>query len=420
MNRISLFGWLLALPASLGVLLLAHAQTTQPQVVPAARFVPADAPRPRDPDKLPENAQPLYFSALRATEWLKLTNKPDGRFVYGFQPALRVQLDGDNFQSQAGATFALARASRYFRDGRGSAIARQAVLSLLLETMVDARDPTVRHTAAAPHLVNRLSSQGLLISAIHELDNPGKDLLDDAEQLCNHLKQQQTAGGALLVTIDSKPIQSSAPEVDAEHAGWALQGIIRSQRHRPAAWKLDMVRKARDHYFAKWQAGKNTSAVCSHTPAYAEAYLQTKDAAFAEAVFAMNDWLLGLQYREEFDLQRKTWIGGFPRYVNGKVEQSLPDVRSAQAAESLAEACRVAKHAGDLARLQRYERALIQCMHFTMSLQYRNAKGQHFVEGFRPSILGAFHASHQDGNLRLDYTQHPLCAMVQYLEGVVD
>src|SRR6185503_12111697 len=99
-------------------------------------------------------------------EWLKLTNKPDGRFVYGFQPALRVQLDGDNFQSQAGGTFALARAARYFRDGRGSAIARQAVLSLLLETMLDAKDPTVRHTAAAPHLVNRLSCQGLLISAI--------------------------------------------------------------------------------------------------------------------------------------------------------------------------------------------------------------------------------------------------------------
>ncbi len=99
---------------------------TQP-VVPATRIVPADAPalKPREPGKLPEAAQPIYFSALRATEWLKLTNKPDGRFVYGFQPALRVQLDGDNFQSQAGATLALARASRYFRDGASSAKASE-------------------------------------------------------------------------------------------------------------------------------------------------------------------------------------------------------------------------------------------------------------------------------------------------------
>ena len=54
-----------------------------------------------------------------------------------------------------------------------------------------------------------------------------------------------------------------------------------------------------------------------------------------------------------------------------------------------------------------------------MSLQY-TATAEHFVEAFRPSILGAFHASPQDGNLRIDYTQHPVCAMVQYLDAVAE
>ena len=64
---------------------------TQP-VVPATRVVPADTPLPkvRDGSKLPETAQPIFFSAARGMEWLKLANKPDGRFVYGFQPSLRV------------------------------------------------------------------------------------------------------------------------------------------------------------------------------------------------------------------------------------------------------------------------------------------------------------------------------------------
>jgi hypothetical protein len=35
-------------------------------------------------------------------------------------------------------------------------------------------------------------------------------------------------------------------------------------------------------------------------------------------------------------------------------------------------------------------------------------------------VLGAFYASHQDGTARLDYTQHALCALVQYLAEVAE
>jgi hypothetical protein len=417
MRKILLVCTVLVPVAFVGALWRGHAQT-QP-IVPATHFAPAQS-KPREPGKLPADAQPIYYSALRAAEWLKLANKPNGRFVYGFEPSLRVQLDGDNFQSQAGATLALARASRYFRNGAGSATARQAALSLLLETMLDPKDATSRHTAAAPAIVNRLSSHGLLISAIHELEAPGKDLLDAADQMANYLQRQQKPDGSLFVTVGSETFKSGAPELDAEHAGWALQGMIRSQKHSPAAWKLDMVRKARAHYFAKWQANKDTWTVCSHTPAYAEAYVQTKDAAFAETVFAMNDWLLGLQFRDEVELPRKQWNGAVLRFKDGKTEAAIPDIRAALASESLADACRVAKQAGDLGRLKNYERALIASLHFTMSLQYTGNRTDHFVEKFRPWIQGAFFASQQDGNLRLDYTQHALCAMVQYLDAVVE
>jgi hypothetical protein len=412
MRMFSVVIFLLLLPVS-----GAFSQQTQP-IMPAARVVPADAApvKPRDPNKLPENAQLVYYSALRAAEWLKLANKPDGRFVYGFQPSLRVQLDGDNFASQAGATFALARAARYFRDARGNALATQACLSLLLETMLDPKDATIRHTAAAPHIVNRPRAHGLLISAIHELASPPKDLLDDAEHLCNYFKDRQKPDGAFA----DNAAKDAFDEIDGENAGWALQGIIRSHKHRPASWKLDALAKARAHYFTRWQANKSLRIACSHTPAYAEAFALTKDKAYADAVFAMNDWLLGLQYREEFDSQRKQWIGGFPAVKAGKMELTAPDIQSALAAESLADACRVARLAGDLPRLQRYERALLPCLHFVMSLQYTGKRVEHFVEAFRPSILGAFHSSAQDGNLRIDYTQHPLCAMVQYLDCVVE
>jgi hypothetical protein len=384
--------------------------------------VPAAAvkAKPREAASVPESAQPIYFSAARALEWLKLTNKPDGRFVFGFQPALRVRLDGDNLISQAGATFALARASRYFRDERGTAIATQAALTLVdLEWTTDAADKSTRFPVPPATVLNRLSANGMLLSAIHELPAPEnyKDLLKHADPLANYLRLQQREDGSLFVGAGNNTIRSASDEIDAEHAGWALQGVIRSQKHRPAAWKLEMLRKARPYYHTVWQGTKNLSTVCSHTPAYAEAYVQTKDAAFADTVFKMADWLVGLQYREDFDSSRKHWTGGFPSRADKK---DAPDISSALTAECLAEACRVAKHHGDLFRLQRYERALLINLHFLRGLQYTPAKAEHFVEAFRPSVVGAFHASHQDGNVRIDYTQHALCAMVQYLEGVVE
>jgi hypothetical protein len=428
MRKTWLLLWLVIPFAILGFLFSSQAQTppSEKKVLPGTLIRPAEAPaaKPRDGSKMPETAQPIFFSAHRAMEWLKRTLKRDGRFVYGFQPALCVQLDGDNFASQAGATFALARAARYYRDEGGTVKARQALLTLKMETMLDPEDKTksIRYTAAPPSAVNRLSSHGLLVSAVHELDRPEKctDLLEMADGLCNYLRQQQRPDGSLFMSAGSGLVKSGTDEVDAEHAGWALQGVVRSQKHRPAAWKLELVRKARAFYHTQWQGSKNIATVCSHTPAYAQAYVLTNDSAFAQTVFAMNDWLVGLQYPDDFESARKHWGGGFQRCHDGKPEPVAPDISSALPAESLADACRVAKLAGDLPRLQRYERALIQNVHFLMSLQYTTAKTQHFVDPFRPSIMGAFHASHQDGNLRIDYTQHALCAMVQYLDAVIE
>lgn len=393
---------------------------TQP-ITPVKAVGAADAVgKQRDGSKLPAAAQTIFYSAHRGMDWLKLANKPDGRFVYGFLPTLRAPMDGDNFISQAGAAFALARATRYFRDERGAAVARQAILTLFEETATDAKNPTIRFTAAPPQAVNRLASHGLVVLAIHELAEPSKELLDKADQLCNYLRKLQRDDGSLMSHEGEDNKKTVMTEMDAQCAGIALHALVRSHKHRPAQWKLDMVRKARVYYHAYWQGNKNIATVVTHTPAYAEAYVVTKEQAFAEAVFAMNDWLIGLQYREDSDSGRKQWIGGFPRSADGKAESAFPDIWSALPGESLAEACRVAKHATDLPRGQRYERALILNLHFVMSLQYAPLRVQHFVEPFRPAILGGFHGSHQDGNLRIDFTQHPLCAMVQYLEGVIE
>jgi hypothetical protein len=80
----------------------------------------------------------------------------------------------------------------------------------------------------------------------------------------------------------------------------------------------------------------------------------------------------------------------------------------------------VARQAGDIQRHPRYRQALERGLQFLQTLQYTEANCQHFAEWYRPEVVGGFYASHQDGTLRIDYTQHAVCALVGYLEQVAD
>jgi hypothetical protein len=383
---------------------------------------PQDAKRPlRDFAKLSYAAKQFYLVAQRGAEWLQRANRADGRFGYTSTPALRARTENDPYLRQVGGAFALARAARFFGDDRATALASQAALTLLIDTTVDdpkaPKSQQIRHTTFPATAVNRVAATGLLLELIHELPAPKDDLLERSEQLCNYLRRQQRPDGSLCLGDDANT--ADGPELINHYSGDGLCGLVRSQRHQPAAWKNEAMRKALAWYQKHWRAHKSMALVPRHTAAYAEAYQLTKDQAYAEFVFEMNDWLCGLQY-QQLDPLRPLWLGGFMSWADGKAVSTAPQVSSALYAESLAEACRVARLAGDPQRYGRYRDALERALQFLATLQYTEGNSQHFAEWYRPEVLGAFHASHQDGNLRLDYTLHAVSALVQYLTHAVD
>jgi hypothetical protein len=369
--------------------------------------------RGRDLTKLPLLQQQMYFSARRGADWLRRANRADGRFVYGYLPDLKTHLDGDHYLRQAGAAYGLARMAHFFKEDQYAAVARQAILTLLLDTATETSDPQVRHTTLPSVVVNRLASAGLLVLAIHELPSPGEDLLDQSEQLCNFIRKQQAPDGSLRYTEAEAKLETD-PEGRSSYPGEALACLMRSQRHRPADWKTDVVRKALPCYRDWWRANKTMTLVPWQTAAFTEAFLMTKEPPFAEFIQEMNDWLCGLQYIQ-LDPRHPLWSGGFMDWADGQPLSRAPQVHSGTYAESLVEACRVARQAGDITRYQRYRESVERCLQFLTTLQYTDANTQHFTDWYRPVLLGAFHASHQDGNLRIDYTQQAVCAIVQYL-----
>jgi hypothetical protein len=396
--------------------------------VPKEAANPAQ-PTPRDPvqpsatpardlSQLPPLQKQIWLSAQRGAEWLYRANGPDGRFTYGLVPALKAPLEGDHFLRQAGAAMALARAARFSRDDRYAARATQAIVALLADTTQDARDPQMRYTIFPNTAVNRVAAAGILVLAIQELPAPAEDLLAKSEQLCNFLCKQQLSDGSLNCAEPPSGSEALDPDAINAYAGIALYGLMRSQQRQPAPWKTDTVRNALAYYKAWWRQHKNMAFVPWQTAAYTEAYLLTKEQAFAEFVFEMNDWMCALQYQGFDDPKQVYWSGGFKSYVEDKAVEMPPQVTTAAYAEGLAEACRAARQGADLERHRKYTAALERALLFLTTLQYTEANTQHFAEWYRQMLQGGFHASHQDGNLRIDYTEHTVSAMVQYLMHV--
>jgi hypothetical protein len=352
------------------------------------------------------------LSAQRGADWLFRMNGVKGRFMMGFLPALKTDLEGDHFLRQAGATCTLAQAGRFSGEERYAARATQTILALLEETGLDPADATVRSSTLPPGIINKLGAAGLLVLAIHELPTPQADLLEKSDQLCNYIRRCARPDGSLaLEGVDA----SAEAQAVQEYPGLALRGLMRSQMHRPAAWKTEIVRKAAEYYRAWWKKNPSLTLAASQIPAYAEAFVCTHDRIFADFVVEMSDRVCELQYAQ-IHPHHMLWFGGFKGYVDGREVETPPDYTSAAPAEGLAWACRVAREMSDKARLQRYSETVERSLQFLATLQYSDANTQHFAEWYRPRLAGAFHASHQDGNLRIDYTQHAVSALVTYLE----
>jgi hypothetical protein len=393
------------------------AAAVAPAAGDAAPLVPASPKPAADPPSGGSAlCQQVEISMACGAAWLFRMNGVNGRFLPGFLPALNAVMEGDDFLRQTGAALALARIARYTRDRDQAARATQAVLSLLDDTVTDDNaGVTLRHTPLPSSAVNRLAAAGLLVATINELPAPQDDLLKKSEELCAYLRKQHRGDGSLAWAEDD---DKAAGEGAQLYPGAALYGLMRSQAHRPAAWKTDVVRKALAYYAPWWRDHRGMTFVPWQSAAYAEAFLLTKEQPFADFVFEMNDWLCGLRH-EGLDPRHPEWLGGFMSCADGRPVATAPDISTASFAESLAEACRTARAAADLPRHKRYSAALESSLQFLATLQYTDANTQHFAPLYRQRLLvGGFHASHQDGDLRIDYTQHAVCAMIQYLACV--
>ena len=153
------------------------------------------------------------------------------------------------------------------------------------------------------------------------------------------------------------------------------------------------------------------------TPGLVELYLQTKAADAAATVFDLNDWLAGMQYQAT-DPRHPNWAGGFRVWTLDRAVDSAPGFECGAYLLSLAARLRITRLIPDTDRNGRYQQAAAGAVQYLCGLQYQEANTRHFENSFRVNtLIGGFHLSPQDGDLRIDATAWCMSGMLRYLKG---
>ncbi|HMP58055.1 MAG TPA: hypothetical protein PKD86_01770, partial [Gemmatales bacterium] len=307
---------------------------------------------------LPPAVRPVYVMGRRGAEWLAAMNRTDGLFEQGFNPAFNLPCEEEHYLTQVAATAALAQSARTFQAPAHAARAKQALLVLLAQTRVEEREPRVRLTQFPSASVNRAAAAAGLVLAIHAVPDPTPDLLEAAEQLAGYLRTLQTDEGHFRVEMEGLGPAAARTSVESESArvqGQIVQALAVSYGQAPAPWKLEAVRRAVVAQRSMWQGRRQMEVTYGMIAGCTELYERTKEAPFADCVFEMADWLASLQYGVEPNAIH--FQGGFMSWTGGQPARTPPTLRSAAAIAALADACRTARLAGNVAAHDRARQA---------------------------------------------------------------
>lgn len=401
---------------SLLLLALAAVAVAQPPAPPQPLPVAGPAPVPvveapiskYEPITLfPTPTQHAVRSVATGANWLVRMNQAQGRFLHGYRPAVRQAMEGGDDLRQAFGALALAQAAKFTGDERTAAVASQAILTLLSSTSADPADAASRVPAVVG--CNRVGFAAVLALAIYALPGADERLLMEADRLCHYLRKQCRPDGSIQFTDGLDAVGAN------EYPGYALAAIVASSVARPDPAKIDTAVRVMMSYRTAFRGAPHPLLAATLIPAFAEMRLQHNHTEAGAAALELADWLCGLQYPAAFP-RNPTWAGGFRGVVNGRPADTEPACDSAACLAALGWAYQVTARNADVPRAERYRQAAQDAALFVTALQYDEPNTRHFENTFRANVLlGGFHLSPSDGDLRVDAAGRCVSGLLRYL-----
>lgn len=170
---------------------------------------------------------------------------------------------------------------------------------------------------------------------------------------------------------------------------------------------IDSVKKAYPYYIDYWRDNKNTAFVPWHSQVYWLLYQETGDLDLASFVFEMNDWLINNYQIAENEYPDK--IGGFPKTV--------PRYSTSSYLEGINDAYSIAVSVNDEEHIQKYAESILLGTRFILQTQFTD-ENSFYLENPTKAI-GGFKESLLSNDLRNDYTQHGVVALMKVYENKI-
>ncbi len=166
-------------------------------------------------------------------------------------------------------------------------------------------------------------------------------------------------------------------------------------------------------YYRAWHLeNRNPAFIPWHTQAYYLVWELTGDGEFADVVFAMNDWLLGVQQWESAphpDCQGRFYD---PNRPFGPPHASSTAVYL----EGLADAFALGRAVGKHDRADTYRTAILRGLRSLSQLTFKDDVDMFYIAK-RKAVCGGVQTSEYDNAVRIDNVQHALTAIDKILKA---
>ena len=354
------------------------------------------------------NQKSIYInSAISAGEYLLKNIDEEGKYTYEYNPLTKKVSNHYNILRHAGTTYSLLELYQLTGDQRLLKSSEQAIGYLIRNTQECVKIPDANCLVEDEE--TKLGGNGLAILAVSKYTEVTGDseYLEYAQSLAQFITQTQSEAGQFTHHMVSSSTGEILPFESSYYPGEAIFALTRlyeqdkdnkwiEAAHKGAMWLIEVRDKDKDIYTIQHD----------HWLLYAlnELHKDNRNPIYLEHTKKIVDGII-LKQNIGYNGSQKVWNGGY----------YIPPTSTATATrnEGLTAAYQIFKREKEKEYMKKTLDTIQRGLHF----QIANQITQDDVNtlNINPNSIGAFYHSLDNYDIRIDYVQHNISAILGYI-----
>ncbi|MFN3235125.1 MAG: 2-aminoethylphosphonate--pyruvate transaminase [Gammaproteobacteria bacterium] len=350
------------------------------------------------------NLERLEDALMLAGNYLMRSCQANGKFRYNFRPDTNSYSREYNLLRHAGTTYSMLELYTFSKNPQLLQKIRRALFYLLRQIKPMPSNENI-YLAVENNIV-KLGGNALATLAFSKYAQVTGDQAYTCcmKSLAEFFIATQKDNGDFGVYKMRYPKETISPFISEYYPGETIFALCHAHRVDPQDKWLDCAEKASDYLIEERDANvAPENLIHDHWLLYGlnELYRERPHKRYLTHAFNIVDAIIASQHTSS-NVDNLDWIGGFY-----KPPRSTP---TATRAEGLCAAYRLAQDFGNPSQLKKILDCLEKCVSFQIQTQFTNDN--------TPSdmALGGFHRDLSHPEIRIDYVQHNISAILSYYQ----